>query len=208
MPGRKAPEEERREMILRATLDVAGRQGIEALTVRAVAERAGVSHGTVLFHFDRRDQLVAALLERVLDTVFAVRGPDGVERDSRPTVTLLALLRLEMQRLSTEPRHFRLFLEFWTLGVRNAAFRRRVGAALERYREGFRDVAQAVVDDRPRSSRGRDKAGVPDGPTRDGLAAVAVSLVHGCALQAVIEPKRFDIEQHFATAAQLLELGG
>ena len=45
MPGKKALEETRREDILRAAYDVAARQGLEALTLRAVAARADVSHG-------------------------------------------------------------------------------------------------------------------------------------------------------------------
>jgi hypothetical protein len=34
---------------------------------------------------------------------------------------------------------------------------------------------------------------------------VAVSLIHGCALQSVIDPKGFDVRQHFDAAAQMLD---
>jgi AcrR family transcriptional regulator len=208
MPGRKESEETRREDILRAAYDVAARRGVEALTLRAVAERAAVSHGTVLFHFERRDQLVATLLDRVLYATSVLRVPDDVARLTRPSAKLLELLRVEMERLSVEPRHFRLFLEYWTLGVRNPALRRRVSAALEAYREAFRAFAVPVVDARRESdTRRKDASASRQNSTAEGLAAVAVSLVHGCALQAVIEPKRFRIEQHFAAAAQLLEQG-
>ena len=47
MVGRKVPEATRREEMLRAAYDVAARQGLEALTLRSVAARADVSHGTV-----------------------------------------------------------------------------------------------------------------------------------------------------------------
>ena len=57
------------------------------------------------------------------------------------------------------------------------------------------------------SSRSKDGArqtrfGLADA---EGLAAVAVSLVHGCALQAVIDPTGFDIQQHFDAAGRMLE---
>jgi len=206
MPGRKLSEETRREDILRAAYDVAARHGVEALTVRAVAERADVSHGTVLFHFRRRDELVATLLDRVLYATAVLRVPDAVERLTRPSERLHALLRAEMDRLSGEARHFRLFLEYWTLGVRNAAIRRKISAALAAYRAGFRTLAEGVVD-AERESRARQKVGAPNGQpaTPDGVAAVAVSLVHGCALQAVIEPKGFDVQQHFDAAARMLD---
>src|SRR5437868_2226214 len=190
MPGRKAPEEYRRKDILRAAYDVAARHGVEALTVRAVAGRAAVSHGTVLFHFDRRDQLIASLLDSVLDATTTLRVPAEVQRLTRPAERLRALLRAEMERLSGDPRHYRLFLEYWALGVRNAAIRRRVSEALDRYRRAFRDVCEALTGEVPsvrRPARGRVRD--HSSPTADGLAEVAVSLVHGCALQAVIDPK-------------------
>ena len=51
------PEETRRQDIMRAAYDVAARQGLEAVTLGAVAARADVSHGTVVFHFKRKLQL-------------------------------------------------------------------------------------------------------------------------------------------------------
>jgi hypothetical protein len=94
------------------------------------------------------------------------------------------LLRAEMERLSADPRHFRLFLEYWALGVRNAGIRRKVSAALDSYREAFRTVAEEVTPD---------------------VAGVTVSLIHGCALQAVIDPKAFIVQQHFDAAARMLD---
>ena len=182
---------------MRAAYDVAARSGVEALTLRAVAARAAVSHGTVLFHFNRRDALVASLLDRVLDATAVLRVPTALERLT-PAERLRALLRAEMERLSRDPRQFRLFLEYWAVGVRHAAIRRRVSAALDGYRGAFRAVAEAVVND---ASGTRRRAG----GDADGLAAVAVSFVHGCALQAVIDPNTFSVEQHFDMAIRMLD---
>jgi AcrR family transcriptional regulator len=129
MVRRKVPEETRREDILRAAYDVAARQGLEALTLRAVAARANVSHGTVLFHFKRKQELVASLLDRVLYATAVLRIPDAVDRITRPSERMHALLRAEMDRLSADPRHFRLFLDYWTAGVRNAAIRQKIRVA-------------------------------------------------------------------------------
>lgn len=204
MPGQKAPQEYRRSDILRAAYDVAARHGIEALTVRAVAERADVSHGTVLFHFNRRDALVASLLDSVLEATTVLRVPTAIERLTRPAERLDALLRAEMDRLSADPRPFRLFLEYWALGVRNALIRRRVSAALDRYRASFRVITKSVLADRAaprRTNGGRNRTT----STPDGVAAVAVSFIHGCALQAVIDPKGFSVRQHFDAAAHMLD---
>jgi AcrR family transcriptional regulator len=74
MPGRKAPEEQRREEILRAAYRVAARERLAGLTGRAVAAEAGVSSGLVFFHFGDRDGLLVALLEWLLEVT--VVGPE------------------------------------------------------------------------------------------------------------------------------------
>ena len=205
MPGQKAPEEDRRQDILRAAYDVAARQGIEALTVRAVAKRAAVSHGTVLFHFNRRDALVVSLLDNVLDATTVLRVPEEVERLRRPAERLRTLVRTEMERLCSDPRQFRLFLEYWALGVRSAMIRRRVSAALKRYRAAFRAIGEAVAHDAATTRRrGTSNLGAVSSGTPDVVAAVAVSVIHGCALQAVIDPTAFSVQQHFDTAASVL----
>jgi TetR/AcrR family transcriptional regulator, transcriptional repressor of bet genes len=204
MVGRKASEETRREDILRAAYDVAARQGLEALTLRAVAARADVSHGTVLFHFKRKSELIASLLDRVLYATAILRIPDDIRQVARPSERMHALLRSEMDRLSTDPRHFRLFLEYWTIGVRNAPVRQRIRVALDEYRGAFKEIGAEVVNAELSQTRDRSHQG-NDPVTVDGVAAVAVSLVHGCALQSVIDPKGFDVHQHFAAAAQMLD---
>jgi len=209
MPGQKAPEEHRRKDILRAAYDVAARQGVEAVTVRAVAGRAGVSHGTVLFHFNRRDQLIASLLDSVLDATTVLRVPPEVERLTLPAERLRALLRAEMRRLSSDPRHFRLFLEYWALGVRHAAIRRKVSGALDRYRASFRAAAESFTRDGASKRRRSPKPPQAFGTSApDGVAAVAVSLIHGCALQALIDPRTFNEQQHFDTAVRMLDCFG
>ena len=84
MPGQKAPEGQRREQILAAAYQVASRDGIAGLTVRSVAARAGLSHGLVLFHFKRKEQLVAALLEGVLAATLTLEFPEEIARLPRP----------------------------------------------------------------------------------------------------------------------------
>lgn len=52
-----------RRALLQATITVVAQSGLRALTYRAVATEAGVSHGLVRHHFGSRDQLIAAALE-------------------------------------------------------------------------------------------------------------------------------------------------
>ena len=123
MVGRKAPEELRREDILRAAYDVAARQGLEALTLRAVAARADVSHGTVLFHFKRKHELVTGLLERVLYATAVLRVPDAIQQITRPSERLHAAIVADLEwQSTTDPR--RLVARALALAIGSPEFQR------------------------------------------------------------------------------------
>jgi AcrR family transcriptional regulator len=195
MPGRKASEALRRRQILKAAHHVALRQGIGGVTMRAVAARARLSHGLVLFHFKRKDQLVSALLDRVLATTLSLRVAEEVTLIRDPRERLRALLRQEVDRLSRDTRQVRLFLEYWALGTRHAVIQAKISAELEGYRAAFRALTEEVLRAEPARF-----AGV----TPDGLAAVAVSFINGCAVQAMIDPDHFDVGEYLAAVQGIL----
>jgi AcrR family transcriptional regulator len=195
MPGQKATEATRREQILKAAYEVALRRGIDGLTVRAVAARARLSHGLVLFHFKRKDQLGLALLDRVLGTPVSLTVPDEIEAITSPRERLQALVRHEMHRLSEEPRRIRLLLEYWARGTHNAVIREKIGAELDRYRAAFRAIAEQVL----RSEPGRFGQATPAG-----LAAAAVSLIIGYPVQAMIDPDQFENQEYLAAVQRIL----
>jgi TetR/AcrR family transcriptional repressor of bet genes len=195
MPGRKASEETRRDQIIKAAYEVAARKGLEGLTVRLVAARAHLSTGLVLFHFKSKDKLVVALLDWLLATTTVLHIGPEIRAIASPLERLLALLRQEMDRLSSEPRRIRLFFEFWVLGGRHDQIASKMRGELARYREAFRPMALEVLEAEPEC--------FPQ-VTADGLAGVAVSFIKGCAVQAMIDPEHFDIEQYLAAAEGLL----
>jgi TetR/AcrR family transcriptional regulator, transcriptional repressor of bet genes len=195
LPGQKAPETLRRQQILKAAHEVALRQGIDGLTVRAVASRAQLSHGLVLFHFKRKQQLVTAVLERVLATTLSLRIGEEITQIRAPRGRLRALLQQEVDRLSRDPKQVRLFLEYWALGTRYTAIRGRISEELKRYRAAFRTLTEQVVK--------ADGARFP-GVTAEGLAAIAVSFINGCAVQAMIDPEHFDVGEYLASVQGIL----
>src|SRR6185295_4143271 len=149
MPGQKAAEATRREEILRAAHEVALRRGIDGLTLRAVAARARLSHGLVLFHFKRKDQLGLALLDRVLVNTVSLMIPAEIGTIASPRERLQALFRYELRRLSEEPRRIRLLLEYWARGGHNAVIRGKIRVGLDRYRAAFRNIAEEALAKEP-----------------------------------------------------------
>src|SRR4051812_3252600 len=53
-----------RDRLLEAAIDIAGRKGLDAVTYRSVASRAGVAHGLVRHYFGSREQLLIEAFRR------------------------------------------------------------------------------------------------------------------------------------------------
>lgn len=195
MPGIKAPEAHRREQILQAAYEVAAQHGLDGLTILRVAAAAGLSPGLVPFHFGSKRKLLLSLLDWLLETTTVLHVGPEIAAIASPTERILALLRQEMARLSSEPARTRLTFDYWTAGVRDDAVRERMRAEFARYREAFRPIVEAAIAGEPARF-----AGV----TADGFAAVAVSFVKGCAVQSMIDPEHFDIAEYLSAAEVLL----
>jgi TetR/AcrR family transcriptional regulator, transcriptional repressor of bet genes len=195
VPGTRKPEARRREQILRAAYEVAAREGLDGTTILQVAAEAGLSAGLVPFHFGSKRQLLLSLLDWLLETTTVLHVGPEIARIAAPTERLLALLRQEMARLSGEPQRIRLTFDFWTAGIRDEPVRERMRTEFARYRLAFRPIVEAVIAAEPQRF---------EGVTPEGLAAVAVSFIKGCAVQSMIDPERFDIAEDLTAAESLL----
>jgi AcrR family transcriptional regulator len=69
----------RREELLDAAENLLADQGSSALTLAAVAERAGCSKGGLLYHFSTKEALIKGMVERLIedfDELVATQGHD------------------------------------------------------------------------------------------------------------------------------------
>jgi AcrR family transcriptional regulator len=86
MPSVSKKGEQTRQAILDAAVEIALREGLEGLTIGALADRLEMSKSGVFAHFGSRDELQIALIRdyarRFLDEVFfpAIREPRGLPR--------------------------------------------------------------------------------------------------------------------------------
>lgn len=195
MPGRKVPEEQRRLEILKAAYRVAARERLTGLTAQAVAAEAGVSKGLVFFHFGNRDGLLVALLEWLLEVTLVAPEITGLLDGQTPAERMLSALRRDIEALPRQRERVALFFDYWVMGTRHPGVQRAIRGALNRYRDAFRPLAQAVVDAEP-GRFGRTGA--------EGLAGVAAGFIEGCALQVVMDPERFDVESYMRTLGALV----
>ncbi len=109
-----------RQRILDATIETYRERGIPATTLKAVAERADVSRGTILHHFGSGDGLLGAVLDEILNSLElpdpeTLEGLDGLDARIRRfvndmidfqdrTAHLWPIFEAEMQRPEVKER--------------------------------------------------------------------------------------------------------
>ncbi|QJY48002.1 TetR/AcrR family transcriptional regulator [Pseudonocardia broussonetiae] len=131
--------------LLDAAIAVVADGGLRKLTWRAVAQRAGVTHGLVAHHFGSRDALITAALElavqRSIDASRLVPGSDRLE-DFAANLVDMAVTDADAQAFQYE-----LILE----ARRNPELRPHVRSLLETYRRNARTalVELGLPDDQP-----------------------------------------------------------
>lgn len=195
MPGQRAPEEERRDQILTAALKVAARDRLDQLTVRRVASEAGLSPGLVFFHFGSKEGLLVALLDRLIAELIPADTGERIPEASTARDRLLAMIHREIARLPEERDEIELFFDFWVMGTRHPAIRKRIRAALAAYRASFQPIAADVIAE----ERGR----FPD-TTAEDLAGLIVGFLQGNAVQGVMDPTEVSPEAMMTTLEALV----
>lgn len=55
----------KKELILKAVSQIVNEEGVEKLTLEAVAQKAGISKGGLLYHFPTKDSLILGVIEQL-----------------------------------------------------------------------------------------------------------------------------------------------
>ncbi len=152
--GRSAGEIERStsERILDATLAVLARDGVAGVSVRAVAQEAGVARGLAGYYFDDKRGLVSAALRRIGEQDLELVAP---EPGADPPDHLRRCLRRAVDPAYLASDYLSLRLQLWSLAGVDPAYADINQSAQERYLDGLADlVAAARPDlDRPEIER-------------------------------------------------------
>jgi len=142
---RRLPPEERERSILRGAVDLAGQSGLEALTVRAVAAKVGVTPALVAHYRPVMESFVAEVFTEIVaaerDEVMASYDPDVDLRTN--------LLRL-IETLLDDSRDdvAMVWVQSWALGARNEALGERVRVEMDLWHSALEDlIARAIAED-------------------------------------------------------------
>jgi AcrR family transcriptional regulator len=102
-----------RDALLDAAEQLLDAGGVEAVTLREVGSRAGVSHNAPYKHFASKEALLAAVAARELNRHAALLAAGG----QPPETVLRAMLHRYVESAIRYPNRFRLIFGRWTTGT-------------------------------------------------------------------------------------------
>jgi AcrR family transcriptional regulator len=191
-----ADRQEQRETTRARLLEAAGRvfarRGLHAATVDDIAAEAGFTKGAVYSNFDGKEDLFLAVLEdrlerRLRDVEEAFAGADslaGVRGGGRQLAGLV----------EADRDLWLLFVECWVQAVRDPRLGRRFADLYRSLRQAVGRLVTARFDQR----------GIPLPAAPSQLAAAAIALAEGHALQKLIDPDRLPDEAYGDMLAYLV----
>jgi AcrR family transcriptional regulator len=183
--GRTAASAPTREKLMAAAAELIAELGWGRVTTRAVAERAGLPHGAVSYHFRGKQEL---LIEAAM-FAFARAIPADEFAALAGVEDFIGLVSAEVaDRDGIDPVLSRLMFEAMREAERDPALRERMGAMLARYRELMIQTVRA----------GQERGTVFAGAPADAIATLLGAVGDGLLLHTLLDP---DLDVHAALDA-------
>ncbi|QIS19462.1 TetR family transcriptional regulator [Nocardia terpenica] len=172
---RSATARESRELLIRAATELFAEQGFRRTTFADVAGRAGISRGSIPWHFGNKDGLLQAVIDEAVRSIATREGPEPVGIQAALSDAL------EIVRLPST----RLFITLLAEAVEP-------GSPIR----GHYAQLHAALRDRLGSRIG--EIDLPAGMTRDDFLTVVFGAVIGINQQWSVAPERVDLDRAFA----------
>ena len=155
-----------------AAAELIGELGWGRVTTRAVAERAGLPHGSVSYHFrGKQDMLVSAALWAFTE----VMPPESFERAG----DLEGILAVNTNPELMTPALSRLMLETMREAERDPALGERVRTLIITYRQFVIDVIRAE----------QERGVIPENLSAEGLGILLTAVGDGLAVHLLLDPE-------------------
>ena len=178
---------ESRRRIVEAAGSLMGERGFAGTSISAVSRRSGLPSGSIYWHFDSKEDLLAAVVEEGAQRWFdALPGPDDLP--ASPTEAVEALLEAAAKSLEQHPEFLRLLL---LIALERAEVDKTSLAVIRRVRALAQERLHRMMVNllEPFGERGAKLARQ--------FAALALSVADGAFIAHHIEPNETDIRVLF-----------
>ena len=178
-PYRREAEEKRRDDLIAAAIELVAEGGASAATVRAIADRAGVTPGLIRHYFETKEELTQTAYRQVMDrmTQSAVEALAAAPVDD-PGARLAAFVAANFRPPVLDP----VTLAVWAAYLHRTRSDAGMMSVHQATYLGYRDQLQALIAALPgRGDAARDR--------RDAIACNA--LIDGLWLEGAALPETF-----------------
>lgn len=125
--GRKPSIEDRRKEILDATMEVIAQSGLSATTIEKVADRIGISPGTVVFHFPKKNDLLLAVLDHLSVEFEHARKQAIEDAGGDPVRALKNIVDVNFDKVLSRQDKVAVWYAFWGEAKARKVYMSRVG---------------------------------------------------------------------------------
>lgn len=140
-PYRRETEERRREDLIQAALELVAEGGLQAATVRAIADKAGVTPGLIRHYFSSKEELTRAAYLRVMEQMTRQTAAALIDPTKPADVQLARFVAASVSAPVVDSTSLGLWAAFLH-GARNDPEMRAIHA---RGYLGFRDLLQGLI---------------------------------------------------------------
>ncbi|ALA53840.1 TetR/AcrR family transcriptional regulator [Shouchella clausii] len=165
--------------------------GVNQLTLKAVAEGAGVTQGTVYYHFKTKEQLMIEVVEDMCKTSWERLEQMKEDTGQQGIEWMKAGLEAAYERNSSDSSYHSLFFSLVAAGLHNHNIRERIGGLLSYENDVLQKQIQALAGD--------ECSGMPP----DVCSVFVNALIDGLAVQSLMRSD-FDSKKVFDYLERLL----
>lgn len=177
-PYRREAEDKRRLALVEATLALVAEGGAKTATVRAIAQRAGVTAGLIRHYFQGKDQLVTAAYRHLMERMTAESTAVLRAAPHDPHARLAAFVAAALKPPVVDPEALILWATFLQETYRDPAMK---DTHSQTYL-GFRDMLQDLIAALPTQ---RDEASLRR------LAIACTAVIDGLWMEGCVLPEAF-----------------
>jgi len=184
--------EERKDQIMNAAKDVFAHKGFDKARMDDIADKTGLSKGTLYLYFKSKDDLIIAIVNRIFQREFS-----SFENIDMSSVSAVEAMELFTDTIVKDIEFFMrlmpLAYEFLALAFRNKSVQKALKIYINRYMEIFLPVIQRGIETGEFQSVDAHEVGVAVG-----------AIIEGTMLLWVYDKSLVDPKRHIRSGMKLL----
>ncbi|MBQ50032.1 MAG: hypothetical protein CMP10_21820 [Zetaproteobacteria bacterium] len=186
---------ERKDQIVRATVDCITKHGYHNFSMQDVARSAGVSKGIIHYYFLNKDDLMMSVLDRVAGDIEKVLVAD-MEAIEDPIKKLGIFVSVSFDVVRSTKEYYQVNMDFWT----QINQKKEVRQVISRHYAKFRDTCRKVIEEG--TAQGVFKKVDPVL-----YASYIISVIDGISLQWLFDQTIFDYDEIVKASSDLIMEG-